>query len=680
MISPRPLLLVALAIGIAVVLSACATQGSPVEVTRVVVERVEVTPDAGADQDLDSEELTPSCCETYRIRIYEDITTNNIWQYLGPESREVNALVLEPTLTSLYALSDQRFDFVPVLAADLPPEPVKEGEFWTIEVEMVEDARWSDGEPIDAQDVAFTLQTCLDLQLTGNWAASCQPGVLDHVEAVEPYKLKYFYTQKPGLGHWQYGVAQAVILPQHFWADTVNQALEIVRGVQPPGLPPEEGASEDEVAAYDASASAYKQARFLLYGADGTGHPSGGAFILEQMEPGAFVGTIPNPNYYLSGTEIIEYEDGTWKREFPNGKSIQLYGDAEGEETLRFTEGPFSTNVIFSVHTDQAASYMALAEDELDFVPSANAVGAGWIEIATGEGGVRMYRNPGNFFMYLGFNLRREIMSDLAFRQAIELLIDKELVAERVLQNTVFPLYSVVPPGNSFWHNDNIRPAGSGLTRSEQFAKAKEILSAAGYSWDTEPEWDEDGEILQRGLGLRLPDGEPMPTIVLNGPSAASIPAASSYSQWIEQWAQEFGIPLEAELSAFDLYIPKVFGEADFDMYVLGWGVTIYPDYLVDFFHSKFDSATTGNANTTGFSDPTFDSLGDQFRAETDMGKARELAHQLQAFLARELPYIPLYSSELVDMARDRVEFPYTEVLGGFPGGLQSSVKVIITD
>jgi ABC-type transport system substrate-binding protein len=656
----------------------CIPSGTPVEVTRVVVERVEVTPEVEVQPE--PERQSPDCCSAYRIGIAGDISTENIWNYVGPGAIVWNSYVLEPTMTSLFALSDQRFDFVPLLAADLPPEPIQEGDFWTIEVEMVDDALWSDGEPIDANDVAFTIRTCLALQLTGNWPTFCASQVLDHVDVLDEYSLKYFFSQKPGLAQWQHGVALAPILPEHFWKETVDEALEIVRGIEPPGPPLAAGATEDEVAAYEATASAYSEARSLLYEAEAPEHPSGGAYVFDKREPGAFAQTAANPNFHSSGAEIVQYEDGTLTMAYPSGRVHQLYGPAEGEEALRFTQGPFSPSTIFSVYPDPNAAYIALANDDIDLVLNPLGVPAGQLETATREGNVRVFRNPGNGFMYLGFNLRREPMSDLAFRQALELLIDKEFVAGRVLQNTVSPLDVLIPPGNIFWHNREIRPLGAGLTRSERLASAKEILLEADYTWEIAPEWDEAGEIFQRGAGLTMPNGTVMPELVLKGPSAASETSAASFAQWIEEWSNEFGIPLDADLAAFAQYVPSVFGAVDFDLYILGWGLSIYPDYLVDFFHSANDTATTGNFNSTGYSNPEFDSLGEEFEAETDLARAQELALQLQEFLARELPYIPLYSAQIVDIVRENVELPYTEVLDGLPGvyGLQSSVKVII--
>ena len=60
------------------------------------------------------------------------------------------------------------------MASDFPTELVKESiggaEFWTAEVPMKEGIQWSDGEPVTADDVVFTVNTVLEMQLGSGWA------------------------------------------------------------------------------------------------------------------------------------------------------------------------------------------------------------------------------------------------------------------------------------------------------------------------------------------------------------------------------------------------------------------------------------------------------------------------------------------------------------------------------
>ena len=44
----------------------------------------------------------------------------------------------------------------------------------------------------------------------------------------------------------------------------------------------------------------------------------------------------------------------------------------------------------------------------------------------------------------MAFNMRKAPMSDLAFRQAVAIVTNKELVADTVLAGAVFPGYTVI--------------------------------------------------------------------------------------------------------------------------------------------------------------------------------------------------------------------------------------------
>ncbi|OQY31442.1 MAG: hypothetical protein B6I38_05805, partial [Anaerolineaceae bacterium 4572_5.1] len=106
-------------------------EGETIIETVVVEKEVEV----GSEE---AQAATGECCDVYTIGIFEDPLTINYWSYLGPDNSVWTSYVLGGGAASLYTLSDQRFDFVPSMAKDLPPQPVQEGDFWVITVEMVE--------------------------------------------------------------------------------------------------------------------------------------------------------------------------------------------------------------------------------------------------------------------------------------------------------------------------------------------------------------------------------------------------------------------------------------------------------------------------------------------------------------------------------------------------------------
>jgi ABC-type transport system substrate-binding protein len=208
------------------------------------------------------------------------------------------------------------------------------------------------------------------------------------------------------------------------------------------------------------------------------------------------------------------------------------------------------------------------------------------------------------------------------------------------------------------------------------------VLEDAGWSWDKKPEWDRnDPNVMniEPGEGLRMPNGELTPEMSLLGPGPAYDQPRAAFNQFLTKWMSDIGVPIESELAGFNTVINPVFKEVDFDMYILGWNLTIYPDYLCKFFHSDNDTAVTGGFNTSGFSNPEYDEKCDVFTAETDTEMAQSQAYELQLILGEERPYIPLYYGQAVDLIRDTVELPYTETLGGFGAvfGFQTYAKVL---
>ncbi len=115
-------------------------------------------------------------------------------------------------------------------------------------------------------------------------------------------------------------------------------------------------------------------------------------------------------------------------------------------------------------------------------------------------------------------------------------------------------------------------------------------------------------------------------------------------------------------------------------MYILDWRFPLYPGYLCELFHSENDTLLTGGYNTTGYNTLAFDSRCDRFLKETDPQLAREQAHQLQGLLADDLPYIPLFHPQVVDMTRENLILPYLPDLDGIAGtgGLQTDARVLL--
>ena len=631
--------------------------------TREVVKEVVVTPTTGptpttSASGIQTEDTADAQTEgeakVYQLGIAEDLTTTNYWAYVGPDGTVWNGYVLAGSKPALYSYSAQRFDWVPSLAADFPSplvEEVVDGQtFWTTDLDLKQGVKWSDGNDVTADDFVFTAHTATDLQLTGSWRTIVDPDYFDHAEAVGPSGLKIFFKKKPGLARWQFGLAFMPIFSRAYWEPVVTEAEQ----------------------AGDAT-----EQQKVLYAHVPDGEPSAGGFLFEQWERGAFAEKAMNPDYSFTGTEVTQYANGAYAVATAGFAEFTAYGEPTGETVLEYVEGPYSESTIYSIYGSQDAAVLALKKGDIDFMLNPLGLSLGLQEQLSGEAGLTTIENTSDGMRYLGFNFRKAPLDNKEFRQAVATLIDKEFLVDTVLQGVAIPIYTTVPEGNAAWYNPDVLHFGKGLIRGERIAQVVELLKGAGFTWETEPRVSEDGQFVeQHGEGLNMPNGDPVPAMEVLAPSPGYDPLRSTFAIWIERWLNEVGIPVRANLTGFNVIVEKVFDQQDFDMWILGWGLSAFPDYLESFFHSRHSQLE--GQNPGGYSNPEFDRMADQLLAETDLEAARQQVFEMQAFLAEDLPYVVLFDTPIIETYRsERIEFPFTKTWGGLQSsaGMPSLVK-----
>ena len=603
--------------------------------------------------------------DVYKVGVFSDVTTMNYWAGNGPDNTVWNAYMYSYRLL-MYGLSDKYFTFVPSVATLTTPPPLtEEGDFWVTEIPMRDDITWSDGEPFTAEDVAWTANAVLGLNLiSGNWQQWYDANFLDHIEATDDYTVKYFYHTKPGIGRHEFGTLQAPILAEHYWAPFVEEAMAPINELAA-------DASDEDVVA--ASAAAHD----ILFAVVPDGEPLAGTHLFERWEPGAFIENSANSDYFQSGLTIEQW---------PNGAYLDSEGTAvgtpEGEVETTINVGPNTEAAIFTVYGSQDAAILALKNGEVDFVLNSLGLQRGLAEQIRNDPNLTVIENSVNGFRYLSFNNRRRPMNDCAFRQAVAVLIDKEFVTDTILQGVAFPFYSFVAEGNTAWFNPDVPKLGQGLTREERTNQAVAILEQAGYTWegDQKPTWDAEGSTVIPAGRLIMPDGTPVPELNLAAPSAGYDPLRSTFAIWIESWLNEFGIPVVANLAGFNVLIPIIFTEQDFDMYILGWSLDIFPTSLLDFF-SEEQAAQDGN-NAGGYINPEFEASASALLTCETFEVCKEEAYKAQAILSEELPYVVLFDTGIIEAFRSAsVEYPFTDTLSGLQyvhqgGAIQDVVKL----
>ena len=165
-----------------------------------------------------------------------------------------------------------------------------------------------------------------------------------------------------------------------------------------------------------------------------------GAFVLDQRVPGAHIRLVANPEY--RDADAVALKAVVWH--VIEEASVELNRYRAGQ--LHITE--------------------TIPPGRLEWLR----------ERYPGE--LRVAPYLGSFFLV--FNVGREPFADNAdLRRALSLVIDRELLTERVLGAGEVPAWRLIPPGMPGWPD---RDAGDGLSQDERIARAREYYARAGYS------------------------------------------------------------------------------------------------------------------------------------------------------------------------------------------------------
>ena len=84
---------------------------------------------------------------------------------------------------------------------------------------------------------------------------------------------------------------------------------------------------------------------------------------------------------------------------------------------------------------------------------------------------------PSHGFYCLSYNILKPPFDNATIRKAMKYVVPKELIRDIVLGGHADDGGSVIGPANEFWHNSGVKAA------SQDLAKAKKILSDAGFTW-----------------------------------------------------------------------------------------------------------------------------------------------------------------------------------------------------
>ena len=303
------------------------------------------------------------------------------------------------------------------------------------------------------------------------------------------------------------------------------------------------------------------------------------------------------------------YQLDQWKK----GESISL------KRNPNATQGQANIEHLISrIIPDRAAQFLELMADNIDSM-SLNAIQYARIFPARPDLNQKIarYKELGNSYTYLGFNLKHKPFNDVRVRQAINYAIDKQEIIDGVLLGLGEPVASPYKPGTR-WSNPNLKPYPYNTQ------KALALLKEAGFE-----DHDHDG-ILDR-------DGQPLSFEILTNQNKEREMSAVL----IQRRLKEIGIDVKIRVVEWATFISRFIKTGDFNVVLLGWGLGLEPDQF-NIWHSS--QQAPGQFNFIGYHNSKVDHLLEAGRLELNPDKRMKIYHQFAEVLYADSPIVYLYA------------------------------------
>ena len=213
---------------------------------------------------------------------------------------------------------------------------------------------------------------------------------------------------------------------------------------------------------------------------------------------------------------------------------------------------------------------------------------------------------------YVSLNLQRDAFKDAKVRKALSLAIDRDYVANTIMQGTYTTADSIVGPGivdeSGYFHDNGNAPYIS-ADYEANLAEAKKLLEEAGY-----------------------PNGEGYPTIEYStNDSGYHVPLA----EYLQQAWGDLGITLTINKMEWSSFTPAR-RAGEYDVARNGWVMDYNdPSNMLDLFCS-------GNGNNDGkYANPDFDAAIDASRVADSAEHFAQL-HKAEDILMEDMGCLPI--------------------------------------
>lgn len=274
-----------------------------------------------------------------------------------------------------------------------------------------------------------------------------------------------------------------------------------------------------------------------------------------------------------------------------------------------FEGRPNLDGIIFQVIIDGNARVAQVRSGDIDFTviepPQAESV--------SGDANLRVVEATQVNYYFFAVNHTVARLQDPRVRQALMLAVDRQAIVDTVLKGYGQIATGPIHPALGDYYNAEVTTYGYDLDQAAQ------LLADAGWTKG-------DDGILVNAAGERF-------TILFNGPKG--YPVLEQLLTYAQQQYQGLGIEVTLEIPEWSVHLEK-YHNLEYDLLVQWWITPPDPD-IYDHYHSESPS------NWWAYKNPDLDARIVEARSQADPAARVAGVHEIQAFLAEDLPVIYLY-------------------------------------
>ncbi len=273
---------------------------------------------------------------------------------------------------------------------------------------------------------------------------------------------------------------------------------------------------------------------------------------------------------------------------------------------------PKIKTLIFKPVPSEMTRAAALLSGELDVVP---ILPPALVASLSNRPGIKVQKVASNKIVYVGFNLRNPLLSDVRIRQAIDLAIDRATVSNRLLRGLGKPSGQLIAPV-TFGYAPDIEPSPFDP------ARAKQLVAASGYK------------------GGRIPLQYPNNNLAFG----------EEVAQAIANYLKQAGVDVELQGMEYSAFFPLWSNRKLEGLFLFSYGPSIMDAELIlgSLYHSS---------GRVYWNDPKLDELVERQRGERDKDKRLALIHEILGLGQKAVLYAPLYNEIHAYGVQNRVKW-----------------------